>query len=137
MTDAFEKLLKQSSDGDSAALESINISHKQCTTQRTKMADAGVHVQFSKEIGGKVAYKPTEHSQNEQIHQNKAASYLADLATTTGTKGESCSLSFPQVLHLVQSGQEVPGIQKLNITSTNSVPTMSQLARKPKPWERN
>ncbi|XP_078275498.1 uncharacterized protein LOC144604720 [Rhinoraja longicauda] len=141
MTNAFGKLLRQTSEfpeenGDSTTVESINISHKPCPTQRTNMADAGVHVQISKEIEGKVAYKSTENSQNEQIHQNKAANYLADIATITGTKGDRFRLSFPQVLHLVQSGQEVPGIQKLNITSTNSVPTMSQLARKLKPWER-
>lgn len=45
------------------------------------------------------------------------------------------SMSFSEVLHLVQSGENIPGLQKMNITATEGTPTPSQMARKPKPWE--
>ncbi|XP_051887413.1 uncharacterized protein LOC127578901 [Pristis pectinata] len=142
MTNAFEKLLRQTTNFSekneySTTVETTKSSHKPCIGQQTNMEDAGMHFQISKEIKGKVSYKPTESSQKEEWpHENKAVSYLANpSAVTTPMIGESCNLSFPQVLHLVQNGQEIPGIQKLNIMSTNSMPTISQMARKPKPWE--
>ncbi|KAJ7341209.1 hypothetical protein JRQ81_005052 [Phrynocephalus forsythii] len=44
-------------------------------------------------------------------------------------------VSFSEILRLVQTGQDIPGLQKLNITATNESPTPSQMAPKPKPWE--
>uniref|UniRef100_A0A8C4SB10 Peroxisomal membrane protein PEX14-like KPWE domain-containing protein n=1 Tax=Erpetoichthys calabaricus TaxID=27687 RepID=A0A8C4SB10_ERPCA len=35
----------------------------------------------------------------------------------------------------LKSGQEVPGIKKLNITACNQEPTASQITRRRKPWE--
>lgn len=46
------------------------------------------------------------------------------------------SASFSEILHLIQSGQDIPGLQKLNISATNGSPTPSQMTQKPKPWER-
>ncbi|XP_028667613.1 uncharacterized protein LOC114659344 [Erpetoichthys calabaricus] len=49
---------------------------------------------------------------------------------------EDCNtLSFQQVFQLIESGQEVPGIKKLNITACNQEPTASQITRRRKPWE--
>uniref|UniRef100_A0A803TZY3 Peroxisomal membrane protein PEX14-like KPWE domain-containing protein n=1 Tax=Anolis carolinensis TaxID=28377 RepID=A0A803TZY3_ANOCA len=45
------------------------------------------------------------------------------------------SMSFSEILRLVQAGQDIPGLQKLNITATNGTATASQMAPKPKPWE--
>lgn len=45
------------------------------------------------------------------------------------------SASFSEILHLVQTGQNIPGLQKLNITPTHKSPAPSQMARRPKPWE--
>ncbi|XP_072916084.1 uncharacterized protein [Hemitrygon akajei] len=142
MTNAFEKLFRQTTNLSkkteySSAVESTINSHKPWIAQQTHMEDAKTHFQISKELKSNVSYKTTENSQMEEwSHENKAVSYLANSsAATTATEGESCNLSFPQVLHLVQTGQEIPGIQKLNIMSTNAMPTTSQMARKPKPWE--
>ncbi|XP_069740103.1 uncharacterized protein [Narcine bancroftii] len=143
MTNDFEKLLRQTpsflqKNDSSTAVETTKINHKPQTAQQTNTGDAGIQFQISKEIKGKVADKPTENSQKKQPRENKAVGYLVDSsAVTTVMTGGNFSLSFPQVLHLVQSGQEIPGIQKLNIMSTNSMPTISQMARKPKPWESN
>ncbi|KAH0622799.1 hypothetical protein JD844_025481 [Phrynosoma platyrhinos] len=46
------------------------------------------------------------------------------------------SMSFSEIFRLVQTGQDIPGLQKLNITATNRSPTPSQMAPKPKPWEK-
>uniref|UniRef100_A0A8C5SWA7 Peroxisomal membrane protein PEX14-like KPWE domain-containing protein n=1 Tax=Laticauda laticaudata TaxID=8630 RepID=A0A8C5SWA7_LATLA len=45
------------------------------------------------------------------------------------------SVSFSEMLHLIQTGQDIPGLQKLNISATNGSPTPSQMTQKPKPWE--
>uniref|UniRef100_A0A8D2LFR4 Peroxisomal membrane protein PEX14-like KPWE domain-containing protein n=1 Tax=Varanus komodoensis TaxID=61221 RepID=A0A8D2LFR4_VARKO len=46
----------------------------------------------------------------------------------------SPSLPFSEIFRLVQAGQDIPGLQKLNITATNGSPTPSQMTRKPKTW---
>ncbi|XP_013404633.1 uncharacterized protein LOC106169647 [Lingula anatina] len=43
--------------------------------------------------------------------------------------------SFVEIMHLVDTGQPIPGVVDLNIKSTDSEPTVSHLKRKPKPWE--
>nr|XP_014347081.1 PREDICTED: uncharacterized protein C6orf226 homolog isoform X2 [Latimeria chalumnae] len=45
------------------------------------------------------------------------------------------SLSFTEIFHLVQTGQEIPGLKKINVVPSNCDPTLSQVPRKPKPWE--
>ncbi|XP_062897366.1 uncharacterized protein LOC134342761 [Mobula hypostoma] len=142
MTNAFEKLLRQTTKLSekteySSTVEPTINTHKPWIAQQAHMEDARTHFQISKELKNNVPYKTTENSQIEEWSlENKAISYLASSsAATTATEGESCNLSFPQVLHLVQNGQEIPGIQKLNIMSTNGIPTTSQMARKLKPWE--
>lgn len=49
---------------------------------------------------------------------------------------QDCCLSFAEVFQMIQSGQEIPGVQKPNITACNHKPTASQMNRKPKPWEK-
>ncbi|KAL1020961.1 hypothetical protein UPYG_G00006930 [Umbra pygmaea] len=44
-------------------------------------------------------------------------------------------LSFQEVIRLVQAGQEVPGLSKLDIKPNNQNPTPSQMERRRKPWE--
>uniref|UniRef100_A0A667XAX0 Peroxisomal membrane protein PEX14-like KPWE domain-containing protein n=1 Tax=Myripristis murdjan TaxID=586833 RepID=A0A667XAX0_9TELE len=44
-------------------------------------------------------------------------------------------LSFEEVMRLVQAGEEVPGVTKLDIQPSNQDPTPSQMERRPKPWE--
>ncbi|XP_069465022.1 uncharacterized protein C6orf226 homolog [Ambystoma mexicanum] len=48
---------------------------------------------------------------------------------------EDSSVPFSEILQLVQSGQEIPGLQKLNINATQESPTASQMPRRSKPWE--
>lgn len=45
------------------------------------------------------------------------------------------SMTLAQLLQLVQQGQELPGLEKRQITATHGEPTASQLPRRPKPWE--
>lgn len=46
------------------------------------------------------------------------------------------SLSFPEVYRMIQAGEEVPGLQKLEIKPCHDQPTVSQMPRKSKPWEK-
>ncbi|XP_078411256.1 uncharacterized protein LOC144688494 [Cetorhinus maximus] len=145
MTKAFEKLLRQTpsdlgENDQSATIETTNVCHTPpIDQQEEKMKDAKLYFQISKEIEGKAhnaPYELTENSQTKASHENRTIGDIANLSSmTTEMNEESCTLSFSQVLHLVQSGQEIPDIHKWNITSTNSMPTVSQMARKPKPWE--
>lgn len=45
------------------------------------------------------------------------------------------SVTLGELLHLVQKGQELPGLEKRHITATHGEPTASLLPRRPKPWE--
>ncbi|EDM18862.1 rCG63734 [Rattus norvegicus] len=45
------------------------------------------------------------------------------------------SVTLAELLHLVQKGQELPGLEKRHITATHGEPTVSLLPRKSKPWE--
>uniref|UniRef100_A0A8C7VLE7 Peroxisomal membrane protein PEX14-like KPWE domain-containing protein n=1 Tax=Oncorhynchus mykiss TaxID=8022 RepID=A0A8C7VLE7_ONCMY len=49
----------------------------------------------------------------------------------------SSSFKIPtlEVFRLVQAGEEVPGLSKLDIKPNNQTPTPSQMERRPKPWE--
>lgn len=49
---------------------------------------------------------------------------------------EPQSLSFPEVFRRIQAGEEVPGLQKLDIKPCHDQPTVSQMPRKTKPWEK-
>lgn len=49
---------------------------------------------------------------------------------------EPPSLSFPEVFRMIQAGEEVPGLQTLDIKPCNDQPTVSQMPRKSKPWEK-
>ncbi|KAK2898537.1 hypothetical protein Q8A67_009955 [Cirrhinus molitorella] len=49
---------------------------------------------------------------------------------------EQPSLSFPEVFRMIQAGEEVPGLQKLDIKPCQEHPTVSQMPRKSKPWEK-
>ncbi|KAK3539931.1 hypothetical protein QTP70_019564 [Hemibagrus guttatus] len=53
----------------------------------------------------------------------------ADLAQNT-------QLSFAEVFRMIQAGEEIPGLQKLDIKPCNRLPTSSQMTRKLKPWEK-
>lgn len=44
--------------------------------------------------------------------------------------------SFSEILRLVRSGQDVPGLHRPSVTASLASPTPSRLARRPKPWER-
>ncbi|KAI4884061.1 hypothetical protein NFI96_030671, partial [Prochilodus magdalenae] len=45
-------------------------------------------------------------------------------------------LSFAEVFRMIQAGEEIPGLQKLDIKACNQQPTGSQMSRKLKPWEK-
>lgn len=49
---------------------------------------------------------------------------------------EPQSLSFPEVFRMIQAGEEVPGLQKLDVKPCHDQPTVSQMPRKSKPWEK-
>ncbi|XP_027023124.1 uncharacterized protein LOC113656204 [Tachysurus fulvidraco] len=59
--------------------------------------------------------------------------------TQTDTEAElahNTQLSFAEVFQMIQAGEEIPGLQKLDIKPCNHLPTSSQMARKLKPWEK-
>lgn len=55
---------------------------------------------------------------------------------TADATAEPPSLSFPEVFRMIQAGEEVPGLQKLDIKPCQEQPTVSQMPRKSKPWEK-
>lgn len=58
-----------------------------------------------------------------------------ELGSNVEEGDEDSSVPFSEILHLVQTGQEIPGLQKLNISATQENPTASQMPRRSKPWE--
>uniref|UniRef100_A0A8B9LJU8 Peroxisomal membrane protein PEX14-like KPWE domain-containing protein n=1 Tax=Astyanax mexicanus TaxID=7994 RepID=A0A8B9LJU8_ASTMX len=56
-----------------------------------------------------------------------------DSITTKSEQGDS--LSFAEVFRMIQAGEEIPGLEKLDIKSCNQKPSVSQIPRKLKPWE--
>ncbi|GCC28124.1 hypothetical protein chiPu_0006551 [Chiloscyllium punctatum] len=146
MTKAFERLLRQTpsdqgQNDETATIETTKVNYPLPIDQQAeKMEDVRMQFQVSEDIEGNdhnTYCELTEDSQIKEPHENKTIGDTTHLsALTTEVTGESCTLSFAQVLHLVQSGQEIPGIQKHKIMSINSAPTVSQMARKLKPWER-
>lgn len=65
----------------------------------------------------------------------------SDSAISTNNTEDTCAdtaapqLSFEEVMRLVQAGEEVPGVTKLDIQPSNQSPTPSQMERMLKPWE--
>ncbi|KAJ8360939.1 hypothetical protein SKAU_G00174640 [Synaphobranchus kaupii] len=58
-------------------------------------------------------------------------------SAVTNTESRVCqSLSFAEVFRLIQAGEVVPGVQKLDIQPCHHNPTTSKLTRRPKPWEK-
>ncbi|KAG7332417.1 hypothetical protein KOW79_004251 [Hemibagrus wyckioides] len=49
---------------------------------------------------------------------------------------QDAQLSFAAVFRMIQAGEEIPGLQKLDIKPCNQLPTSSQMTRKLKPWEK-
>lgn len=58
------------------------------------------------------------------------------VSTTDGTKNTDAPLSFAEVMRLVEAGEEIPGLSKVDIKPSNEPPTPSQLVRRLKPWEK-
>ncbi|XP_038659357.1 uncharacterized protein LOC119969600 [Scyliorhinus canicula] len=142
ITKAFKMLFRHipsdpGQNDQSATVETTKASHMPLTDQQEeKMEDARVYFQIRKEIEGTDHNAPLkENSQTQERPENRTVGIGNLSSITTEVNVERCTLSFSQVLHLVQSGQEIPGIQKRNIMSTNSLPTVSQMTRKSKPWE--
>nr|XP_023652368.1 uncharacterized protein C6orf226 homolog [Paramormyrops kingsleyae] len=72
-------------------------------------------------------------------YRNKDEASMCQHACTLSTaldSGSSTSLSFAEVFQLIQRGEEVPGLQKLDIRPCHQPPTASQMHRRPKPWEK-
>lgn len=62
-----------------------------------------------------------------------------DNLSQTDLEAESAQgvqLSFAEVFQKIQAGEEIPGLQKLDIKPCNQLPTSSQMTRKLKPWEK-
>lgn len=54
----------------------------------------------------------------------------------SGADAESQSLSFSEVYRRIQAGEQVPGLHKPDIKPCFEQPTVSQMPRKLKPWEK-
>lgn len=58
-------------------------------------------------------------------------------SAVTNIEPSACqSLSFAEVFRLIQAGEVVPGVQKLDIQPCHQNPTASKLTRRLKPWEK-
>lgn len=74
----------------------------------------------------------TNHLDTEQAGTERA------LRDPKDCHNETCdNLSFAEVFRLIEAGEEVPGIQKLDIRPCQQTPTVSQMSRRLKPWERD
>ncbi|MCI4380861.1 hypothetical protein PGIGA_G00244920 [Pangasianodon gigas] len=49
---------------------------------------------------------------------------------------QNVQLSFAEVFRMIQAGEEIPGLVKLDIKPCNQPPTSSHMTRKLKPWEK-
>lgn len=52
-------------------------------------------------------------------------------------ESEGKTMSFAEVMKLVQEGKDVAGVKKLDIQPTNESPTPSRMHRRAKPWEQS
>lgn len=69
--------------------------------------------------------------------QDSASRHLQlDSAGQCQIEGSDTTLSFAEVFRLIQAGEEVPGLRSLNVTPTRQTPTVSQMPRRHKPWEK-
>uniref|UniRef100_A0A3B3ZKX0 Peroxisomal membrane protein PEX14-like KPWE domain-containing protein n=1 Tax=Periophthalmus magnuspinnatus TaxID=409849 RepID=A0A3B3ZKX0_9GOBI len=68
---------------------------------------------------------------------NGTSDSRGDVQPTDGsTQTEADTLTFAEVMKLVQEGKEVPGVNKPDIQPTNQSPAPSQMTRILKPWEK-
>jgi len=72
-------------------------------------------------------YKAMEKQNDVEVHEMKSGAAAEAIAE---------SLSFPEVYRMIQAGEEIPGLQKLEIKPCQDKPTVSQMPRKSKPWEK-
>lgn len=77
--------------------------------------------------------EPIDRSGYKQ--RSSAGAQVMDQAAFPQTSAEGTQLSFAEVMQLVQEGQEVPGLTKMDVKPTNQSPTPSQMERMRKPWE--
>uniref|UniRef100_A0A8C4XQB0 Peroxisomal membrane protein PEX14-like KPWE domain-containing protein n=1 Tax=Falco tinnunculus TaxID=100819 RepID=A0A8C4XQB0_FALTI len=56
--------------------------------------------------------------------------------TQTPSRAAAPAPALAEVLRLVQSGQEPPGVRRPHVSPTGGSPTASRLPPPPKPWER-
>ncbi|KAI1890265.1 hypothetical protein AGOR_G00151960 [Albula goreensis] len=100
----------------------------------------------SDSVGDSDSGEGNSHLETELEGEKQTASEVTALRPQTGAEpavtdtllvtGECQSLSFAEVFRLIQAGEDVPGIQKLDVKPSLQSPTASQMSRRPKPWER-
>ncbi|KAG9333237.1 hypothetical protein JZ751_012957 [Albula glossodonta] len=100
----------------------------------------------SDSVGDSDSGEGNSHLETELEGEKQTASEVTALRPQTGAEsavtdtllvtGECQPLSFAEVFRLIQAGEDVPGIQKLDVKPSLQSPTASQMPRRPKPWER-
>lgn len=100
-----------------------------CVNTKQKME---LEVKSSTEV-----HRSTElpDEQRDDIVEVRSDSTCCREERLTETIKTECSLSFSEILHIIETGQEIPGLQKLSIIPTNQSPTVSHMLPKPKPWD--
>lgn len=79
----------------------------------------------------------SHHSEENESSQNNHHSSAEVSQTNTDVQSvEDGPLSFVEVFRMIQAGEEIPGLKKLDIKACNQLPTVSQMSRKSKPWEK-
>lgn len=75
----------------------------------------------------------TSRDQDDFSDSEKVNVPQTDMAAESA---QNVQLSFAEVFQMIQAGEEIPGLQKLDIKPCNQLPTSSQMTRKLKPWEK-
>ncbi|XP_066273605.1 uncharacterized protein [Branchiostoma lanceolatum] len=70
---------------------------------------------------------------SDDVQTEAGAGNAAGTAESSGHP--SYPTSFSDIVHCVQEGKEIPGIEKLDVQPINCEPTLSTQSRPPKPWE--
>lgn len=80
-----------------------------------------------------IIYKAWSNSASRVVPPSRSDS--EGETTEKSEESQVKSLSFAEVMRLVQEGKDVPGVTKVDIQAINQSATPSQMERIRKPWE--
>jgi len=72
---------------------------------------------------------------NKVLESSKVLASKDETSPVADGDSPDISLTFSDVIKLIQNGKPIPGIKKIDIQPTETDPSPSVLERKAKPWE--